>query len=94
MLGEFIGQNEAHRSLDLPGGDGRLLNVPRKTGGLLSELFEDVVDEAIHDTHGLAGDSNTGVDLLEHLKDVDLVCLQALLSPLLFVHDSRSAFLL
>jgi len=29
------------------------------------------VDERVHDVHGLLGDSDVGVDLLEDLVDVD-----------------------
>ena len=36
-------------------------------------LVEDVVDERVHDPHGLGADAGVGVDLLEHLVDVDLV---------------------
>ena len=53
---------------------------PRRTGSLASDALEDVVDEAVHDGHGLAADARIRMDLLEHLVDVDGV---ALLSPTL-----------
>ena len=73
MLGEFTRQDEADRGLDFPGGDGRLLVVSREAGGFGGDLFEDVVDERVHDGHRLGGDTGVRVDLLEHLVDVDLV---------------------
>ena len=83
MLGELAWEDEAHRRLDLPGGDGGLLVVAGELGGLAGELLEDVVDEGVHDGHGLGGDADVGVHLLEHLEDVDLVGLHRLLGLLL-----------
>ena len=94
MLGQLTGQHETHGGLDLPRGDGRLLVVASESGGLLGELLEYVVDEAVHDAHGLAGDPDVRVHLLEHLEDVDLVRFHALLRPLLLlVRHAGSAFL-
>ena len=73
MLGELTGEDEAHSGLDLPGGDGGLLVVAGELGSLGGDLLEDVVDEGVHDGHGLGGDAGVGVDLLENLVDVDLV---------------------
>ena len=53
MLGELAGENKTNGGLDLARGDGRLLVVAREPGRFLSELLEDVVDEAVHDPHGL-----------------------------------------
>jgi len=83
VLGELPGEDEAHRGLDLAGGDGGLLVVAGELGGLGGELLEDVVDEGVHDGHGLGGDADVRVHLLEHLEDVDLVGLDALLGLLL-----------
>ena len=73
MLGELTGEDEAHGGLDLPGGDGGLLVVAGELGSLGGDLLEDVVDEGVHDGHGLGGDAGVGVHLLEDLVDVDLV---------------------
>uniref|UniRef100_A0A453JHP8 Uncharacterized protein n=2 Tax=Aegilops tauschii subsp. strangulata TaxID=200361 RepID=A0A453JHP8_AEGTS len=83
VLGELAGEDEAYGGLDLPGGDGGLLVVAGELGGLAGELLEDVVDEGVHDGHGLGGDTDVGVHLLQHLEDVDLVRLHALLALLL-----------
>ena len=73
VLGELTRQDEADRGLDFAGGDRRLLVVSRELGGFGGDLFEDVVDEGVHDGHRLGGDTGVRVDLLEHLVDVDLV---------------------
>ena len=73
VLGQLTGEDEPDSGLDLPGGDGRLLAVPGELGGLGGDLLEDVVDEGVHDRHGLGGDTGVGVNLLENLVDVDLV---------------------
>ena len=83
MLGELAGEDKAHRRLDLAGGDGGLLVVAGELGGLGGELLEDVVDERVHDGHGLGGDADVGVHLLQDLEDVDLVGLHRLLGFLL-----------
>uniref|UniRef100_A0A453MV66 Uncharacterized protein n=1 Tax=Aegilops tauschii subsp. strangulata TaxID=200361 RepID=A0A453MV66_AEGTS len=83
VLGELAGEDEADGGLDLPRRDGGLLVVAGQLGGLAGELLEDVVDEGVHDGHGLGGDADVGVHLLEHLEDVDLVRLHALLGLLL-----------
>ncbi|KAJ1282567.1 hypothetical protein BS78_03G062500, partial [Paspalum vaginatum] len=79
VLGELPWENEAHGGLDLAGRDGGLLVVARELGGLGGELLEDVVDEGVHDGHGLGRDADVGVHLLQHLEDVDLVRLHRLL---------------
>ena len=71
VLGELSGEEEADGSLDLSGGEGVLLVVSNELGGLEGDLLEDVVDEGVHDLHGLLGDASLGVDLLEDAEDVD-----------------------
>jgi hypothetical protein len=83
VLGELPGEDKADGGLDLAGGDSGLLVVAGELGGLAGELLEDVVDEGVHDGHGLGGDADVRVHLLEHLEDVDLVGLDALLGLLL-----------
>jgi len=73
VLGQFSGQKEPDSGLDLPGGDGGPLVVVGQTGSLSSDTLEDIVDEGVHDAHGLGGDTGVGVDLLQHLVDVDSV---------------------
>ena len=78
MLGQLSGKEEPDSGLDLPGGDGGPLVVVGKTAGLGGDALKDVVDKRVHDAHGLGGDTSVGVDLLQHLVDVDGIGLLAL----------------
>jgi hypothetical protein len=71
VLGQLSGQEETDGGLDLPGGDGGALVVVRQAAGLGGDALEDVVDERVHDAHRLGGNAGVGVDLLQHLVDVD-----------------------
>ena len=71
MLRKLTGEQEAHGSLDLAGGKGVLLVVADETGRLGGDLLEDIVDERVHDAHGLLADAGLGVHLLEDTVDVD-----------------------
>ena len=79
MLGELSGEEKSDGSLDLTGGEGVLLVVANEAGRLGGNLLEDVVDEGVHDAHGLLGDTGLGVDLLEDAVDVDGESLGSLL---------------
>lgn len=70
MFGELTGEEESDGSLDLAGRQSVLLVVADEAGGLVGDLLEDVVDEGVHDRHGLLGDASLGVDLLEDTVDV------------------------
>jgi len=85
VLGQLSGQEEPHSGLDLPGGDGGPLVVVGELAGLGGDALEQVVDEGVHDGHGLGGDTGVGVHLLQHLVDVDGVGLLPLALPLLLV---------
>lgn len=58
VLGQLAGEDEADGCLDLTAGDGGLLVVSREGGGLGADLLKDVVDEGVHDGHGLGGDTS------------------------------------
>jgi len=73
VLGQFTGQQETNGGLDLPAGDGGTLVVVRQTRSFRGDTLEDVVDEAVHDAHRLAGDTGVGMYLFQHLVDVDRV---------------------
>jgi len=85
VLGQLTGEQEPDGGLDLPGGDGGPLVVVGQTGGLGGDPLEDIVDERVHDAHGLGGDAGVGVHLLQNLVDVDGIGLLPLLLALLFV---------
>ena len=56
-----------------------------QTGSFSSNTLKDIIDERVHDAHGLGGDTSVGVDLLEDLVDVDGVGLLPLVLLLLLV---------
>ncbi|KAF8102312.1 hypothetical protein N665_0198s0025 [Sinapis alba] len=93
MFRQLSRQHKSHRRLNLPRSNRRLLVVPRKLGRLTSKFLENVVDETVHDPHCLARDSDVWVNLLQHLEDVDLVSLHALLRTLLLLVSGNGGIL-
>jgi len=83
VLGQFTRQDQSNGRLDFSGRHGRLLVVSGQLGGFSRDLFEDVVDEGVHDAHRLGGDAGVRVHLLQDLVDVDLVGFDLLLGGLL-----------
>uniref|UniRef100_N1R496 Uncharacterized protein n=1 Tax=Aegilops tauschii TaxID=37682 RepID=N1R496_AEGTA len=79
-LGDGLGASETACLASSPGRTRRT-----ELGGLADELLKDVVDEGVHDGHGLGGDADVRVHLLQHLEDVDLVRLHALIGLLLLL---------
>ena len=63
VLCQLSRKNETNRSLNFSGRDRWLLVVQSKLGGLRGELLKDIVDERVHDAHGLGGNSGIRVDL-------------------------------
>ena len=53
VLGELTGEEEPDSGLDLARGDGGPLVVVSQTGGLGGDPLEQVVNERVHDAHGL-----------------------------------------
>ena len=53
MLSQLTREEEADSCLDFPGGDGRSLVVVGQARCFGGDAFEDVVDEGVHDGHGL-----------------------------------------
>ena len=92
MLGKFSGEEEPHSSLDFPAGDGGFLVVVSKAGSFNSNPFENVIDEGVHDAHGLAGDTSVRVDLLQHFVDVDGVGFLPALLPLFGIAAGHLGF--
>ena len=85
MLGQLTWQNESDGSLDLPRRDGRSLVVGSKLRGLSGNTLENIVNERVHDGHGLGGDTSIGVGLLENLVNVRRVSLLSSLASLLLL---------
>ena len=88
VLGQFSGEKQTDGRLDLAAGDRRTAVVVRQTRCLGGDALEDVVDEAVHDAHGLRADAGVGVHLLENLVDVDGIGLSSS-ALLLLVSRSR-----
>ena len=53
VLGKLTGQQKSDCGLDLPRCDGRSFVVVSKSAGLGADSLEDIVDERVHDRHGL-----------------------------------------
>ena len=63
--------------------------VVSKARCLDCDSFKDIVNERVHDAHGLTGDAGVRVHLFQDLVDVDGVALLARLSPFLGISTSR-----
>ena len=83
MLCELPYERNPYSALNLSGSNGWLLVVLSKLQCLAHQFFKYIIDEVVHDSHGLVGNTNMRVDLLENLEDIDLVGLHALLMPFL-----------
>jgi hypothetical protein len=71
VSGELSGEDELDGRLDFPGGKSSPLVEADELGSLGGNAVEGVVDEGVHDVHGLLGNSDVGVHLFEDLVDVD-----------------------
>jgi len=80
MAGQFTGEDQNHGGLDLAGAQSLLLGIPDQTDGLGADAVEDVVDEGIHDVHGLLRDTSFRVHLSQHFVDVERESLRAALT--------------
>ena len=85
VLGQFSRQQKSDGCLDFSGCNGRPLVVVCEARSFGGNSFKDVVDEAVHDGHGFRRNTSIGVDLFQHLVNVDAV---RLLPPLLFLFIS------
>ena len=53
MLSQFTRQEKTNSRLDFPRGDGLLLVLERQARCFRCDALEDVIDEGVHDAHGL-----------------------------------------
>jgi len=83
VLGKLTREYQANSGLNLTRGKGRLLVVLAELASLGGEAVKYVADERVHDAHGLLGDTDLRVNLLENTVDVGRVRLDALLRALL-----------
>jgi len=71
VSGQLSGEDELDSGLDLAGREGSSLVESDELGSFSGDSVEGVMDEGVHDVHGLLGDTDVGVNLLEDLVDVD-----------------------
>ena len=71
VSGKFSGEDELDGRLDFAGRKSSSLVESDELGSFGGDSVEGVVDEGVHDVHGLLGDTDVGVHLLEDLVDVD-----------------------
>ncbi len=71
MSGKFSRKDELDSWLDLSRWKSSSLVESNKFGSFSGYSVESIMDEGVHDVHGLLWDSNVGVHLLEDLVDVD-----------------------
>ena len=83
MLGKLSWKDQSDSSLDLSACDGGSLVVVSQSRCLSCNSLEHIIDKAVHDAHGFAGDSSVRVNLLENLVDVDSIAFLPLSFPLL-----------
>ena len=57
--------------MDFPGADGRPLVAVGQHGSLSNDTLKEIVQEEGHDAHGIGGDTGVGLDLFQHLVDVN-----------------------
>ena len=74
VLGQLAGQQKPDGRLDFAAGEGRALVVVRQPRRLGRDPLEDVVDETVHDRHGLGRDARVGMHLLQHLQTSTSLC--------------------
>ena len=71
MSGKFSGEDELDSRLNLARRESSSLVESDELGSFGGNSVECVMDEGVHDVHGLLGDTDVGVYLLENLVDVD-----------------------
>jgi len=71
MSCKFSGEDKLDCRLDLSGWKSSSLVESNKFGSFSGNSVESIMNEGVHDVHGLLWDSNVGVHLFEDLVDVD-----------------------
>ena len=78
VLRKLTREKKSDGSLNFSGRKSLLLVVSDELDGLLSDSVKDIINERVHDTHGLLTDTSIRVDLLKDLEDVDTEVLSSL----------------
>ena len=71
MLGKFSWEKESDGSLDFSGWESLSLVISDESGGFITDLSEDILDERVHDAHWSLWDTGLLVNLLKDSEDVD-----------------------
>ena len=71
MSGELSGQDQFNCGLDFSGGEGSSLVESDQLRAFSGDSVESIMDERVHDVHGLLGNTNVWMYLLEDFVDVD-----------------------
>jgi len=69
VLGQLTRKKQTNRVHDLPRSDGVTLVATSKIASLSGNAVEDIVDEGVHDLHGVLADEGIRVDRVKHLVD-------------------------
>jgi len=68
---QLSGENKLNGWLNFPRWEGSSLVESNKFGSFGGDSVEGIVDEGVHDVHGLLGNTNVRVNLFKDLVDVD-----------------------
>ena len=71
VFGQFSWEDKTDSSLDFATGDGGFAVVGNQFAGFGGDFTKDVVDEGVHDGHTFLGHTGVGVDLFQHLVNVN-----------------------
>ena len=71
MFGKLSWKEQFDGGLDLPGGQSASPVVSDQLGRFGGESVKGIINKGVHNVHGLLGDSDFWVDLLEDLVDVE-----------------------
>lgn len=82
-LGQFSSNDQPHSCLNISAGDGGSIVIASQFRCFNGNSVKDIIGKAVHDAHGLAGQTEIWVDLLQHLVDVISIALFPLSLPLL-----------
>ena len=91
MFREFTRQYKSNCCLHFPRWDGLPLVLMGKSWAFTGNLFEDIMNERVHDTHRFSWNANIGMNLLQYTVDVSFVGFLSSGSSLLYLWPSLSS---
>lgn len=90
VLGQLPGQQQPHRGLHLPAGDGGALIVLSQPGRLGGNPLKQVIDEGVHDAHGPAGNPRVRMNLWKQTRGSSVSSRHVIAKPLVVVASLHS----